>query len=249
MPTTVESLVLYAAPGAPAGQVEELAAHLNIPVVAAAPEELHLRMDAAGLALTDGSMELRGDFTRMLPRLKENNLRQEYIVKAAKQKGREGEAFAVDATAGLGEDSLLLAAAGYRVCLYEYDPIIAALLRDALRRAAELPELAEIAARMELHEENSIAALPALDCTPDVVVLDPMFPERTKSASVKKKFQLLQQLERPCDLETELLQAALAAKPKKIIIKRPVKGPYLAGIKPSYSLTGKAIRYDCILPL
>jgi len=249
MSNTAEGLVLYAAPDAPAEEAETLAAHLNIPMVSTAPEGLHLCLDGSGLALTDGSMELRGDFTRLLPRLKENNLRQEYIVKAAKQKGREGVPLAVDATAGLGEDSLLLAAAGYRVLLYEYDPVIAALLRDALHRAAEHPELAEIAARMELREENSITALPALDCTPDVVVLDPMFPERTKSASVKKKFQLLQQLERPCDLETELLQAALAAKPKKIIIKRPLKGPYLAGIKPSYSLTGKAIRYDCILPI
>ena len=48
----------------------------------------------------------------------------------------DGQLRAVDATAGFGEDSLLLAAAGYNVELYEYDPVIAALLRDALRRAA-----------------------------------------------------------------------------------------------------------------
>ncbi|MBQ4243593.1 MAG: class I SAM-dependent methyltransferase, partial [Clostridia bacterium] len=35
--------------------------------------------------------------------------------------------------------------------------------------------------------------------------------------------------------------------PHKIVIKRPLKGPFLAGRKPDYSLQGKAIRYDCIV--
>jgi 16S rRNA (guanine1516-N2)-methyltransferase len=80
-----------------------------------------------------------------------------------------------------------------------------------------------------------------------VILLDPMFPERQKSALVKKKFQLLQQLECPCTDEEELLQAAINAKPRKIIIKRPAKGPFLANRKPDYSISGKAIRYDCIV--
>ena len=79
-----------------------------------------------------------------------------------------------------------------------------------------------------------------------MVLLDPMFPARTKSAQVKKKFQLLHHLESPCEDEAELLDAALAARPRKVVIKRPPKGPYLAGKKPSYSLTGKAVRYDVI---
>ncbi|MDD7203656.1 MAG: class I SAM-dependent methyltransferase, partial [Coriobacteriaceae bacterium] len=29
-----------------------------------------------------------------------------------------------------------------------------------------------------------------------------------------------------------------------VVVKRPPKGPYLAGVKPSYSLDSKAIRYD-----
>ena len=71
---------------------------------------------------------------------------------------------------------------------------------------------------------------------------------RRKSAAVKKKFQLLHHLERPCDNEDELLDAALAAHPRKIVIKRPPKGPWLAGAKPSHSLAGKAVRYDVIVP-
>ena len=138
---------------------------------------------------------------------------------------------------------LLLAAAGFPVQLHEYDPVIAALLRDALRRAAELPELAAIVGL----KDDSRTALPELTAPPDVILFDPMFPERQKSALIKKKFQLLQKLERPCADETDLINAAIAAHPRKVVIKRSLKVPYLAGRKPSYSLKGKAIRYDCLV--
>ena len=206
-----------------------------------------LRRDADGLALVGEGMVLRADFSRLLPRLRSDRLSRELLVRAARVRGVEAPT-AVDATAGLGEDSLLLAAAGFSVRLYEKDQVIAALLRDALERAAALPELTDIVVRMELLEEDSVEALPHLGFSPDVVLLDPMFPERTKSAAVKKKFQLLHHLERPCENEGELLDAALAARPRKIVIKRPPKGPVLAGVKPSYQVTGKAVRYDVIVP-
>ena len=184
---------------------------------------------------------------RLLPRLRPDRLGRELLVRAARVRGVEAPT-AVDATAGLGEDSLLLAAAGFTVTMFEKDPVIAALLRDALERAASDPQLAGVAARMTLVEGDSVAGLRELDFSPDVVFLDPMFPERTKSAAVKKKFQLLHHLERPCDNEEELLDAALAARPRKIVIKRPPKGPWLAGAKPSHSIAGKAVRYDVIVP-
>lgn len=208
---------------------------------------LELKEEGAGLTLSGGGRELRADFTRLLPRIRPDNLNREFLVRAARLKSAGDLPLAVDATAGLGEDAFLLAAAGFRVRLYEYDPVIAALLEDGLRRAAEAPELQQIAARMELIAGDSVAALYHLPERPDVVLLDPMFPARKKSALVKKKFQLLQKLELPCADEKELLEAAIAAGPKKIVIKRPLKGPVLAGKTPSYSLRGKAIRYDCLV--
>ncbi len=260
---------------------------------------LSLFMDGDALTLTDGTNTLCGDFTRMKKRLREANLRQELLVKAARIKSLQDDRKPVilDATAGLGEDSMLLAAAGHQVELYERDPVIAALLADALRRAAEDPALAEAAGRMHLHSGDSEAAMREYarrmhrettkkseiclqnkedvkaeeKCAEtqkrdsdqagmngdesadaeltaiDIIYLDPMFPGRHKSGLVGKKFQLLQQLESPCADEEELMQAALAAEPAKIIIKRPVKGPYLAGRKPSYSLMGKTVRYDCLV--
>ena len=205
-----------------------------------------LVLDAEGLSLRRGSLSVRGDFAHMLPRTRAQNLRGELLVRAARGRGGERTLSVVDATAGLGEDAFLLAAAGHRVQLFERDPVIAAMLRDALSRAAEDPELRKITGRMTLTEGDSVAGLRSLAAAPDVVVLDPMFPERKKSGLIGKKLQLLQVLERPCAEEEALLQAAIDAGPAKIIIKRPLKGPFLAGRKPSYSLTGKAIRYDVI---
>lgn len=242
---------------------------------------LSLERSEQGLALAGDGMVLRADFREMLPRLKPGRLPRELLVRAAKTKQASGDPpRAVDATAGLGEDALLLAAAGFRVTLFERNPVIAALLADALQRAASDPQLGGIVARMELASQDSIAALEALgagasgdaerpseegdeacSAAPDagatcddsaardrlaVVYLDPMFPARQKHAAVKKKFQLLHHLEDPCDDAEALLRAAFAAHPRKIVIKRPPKGPHLAGVKPSYALSGKAVRYDVI---
>lgn len=153
----------------------------------------------------------------------------------------------IDAAAGLGNDGLLLAAAGFKVTLCEYNPVIAELLTDSLRRAAEVPALASAVSNITVRTGDSIPFMKESGVRPDVIYLDPMFPESGKNALIKKKFQLLRQLELPCSNEEELLEAAIAAGPHKIVIKRPIKGPYLAGRKPSYSIEGKAVRYDCLV--
>jgi 16S rRNA (guanine1516-N2)-methyltransferase len=208
-------------------------------------EELTLVRDEEGLALVGEGQMLRGDFTRMLPRIKAGRLNSELLVKAAKIKKAEGELTAVDATAGLGEDSLLLAAAGFNVTLYERNPVVYELLKDALERAAQIPELAPVVARMTAVHADSVAGMASLETPPDVILLDPMFPARQKSALVKKKLQMIQKLEQPCDDEITLLLTAMEAKPKKLIVKRPPKGDYLAGLKPDHSIEGKAVRFDC----
>ncbi len=211
------------------------------------PEGLELREDERGLALLGDGLELRGDLSRMLPRLRRDRLSRELLVRAARVRG-VGHPTAVDATAGLGEDSLLLAAAGFAVTLCERDRVIAALLRDALGRARETNGLAEAAARMALVEGDAVEVLAALGEAPDVVYLDPMFPERRRRAATNKKLQLFQRLERPCEDEETLMRAALAAHPRKLVVKRPLKGPHLAGLKPSSSLAGKVVRYDVYVP-
>lgn len=45
------------------------------------------------------------------------------------------------------------------------------------------------------------------------------------------------------DDEAGLLGAALAARPRKVVVKHPPKSPWLAGVRLSYQVRGKAIRY------
>lgn len=249
MPKTIP-LIWIEDPDSPAAELgRALAEQLSVPPCedpeAAAQAPLVVRAGADGLSLSSGKLTVRGDFSAMLARLRPNELNRELLVRAARCRGCDAPR-AVDATAGMGEDSILLAAAGFQVTMYEQDPVIAALLADALRRAEEDPALAEIVGRMQLTCADSIAAMEAVsgDNSPDVIYLDPMFPERTKSGLVKKKFQLLHELERPCDDEERLMEAAMSARPGKLIVKRPRKAPPLSGKAPGYTLSGKKIRYD-----
>ena len=223
-----------------------------------ARSDLLLHLTKEGLCLEGAGLRLLPDFSSMRPRILKGNLQKEFLAKVSRIKSPDGEKqqlYAIDATAGLGEDSFLLAACGYQVCMYERDPVISALLEDCLHRAAKDPQLAPIASRMRIVQGDSIQALRTLArrretqdenaVIPDLIYLDPMFPQRRKSGLIGKKLQLLQKLEQPCMEEADLLQAAMEVHPRRIVIKRPLKGPYLDGKKPHYSLEGKAIRYDC----
>ena len=205
--------------------------------------KLTILFHAKGVSLTGYGLSYQGDFENMLHRVTNGRLQHEMLVRAAKTE--EKNLKAIDATAGMGEDAFLLAAYGYEVTLYEQNPVIAALLKDALRRAKKHMVLKDIAVRMKLIEGNSVECLAKQLDPVDVIYLDPMFPARQKSSLINKKLQLIQKLEPPCSEETDLFDAAIWANPEKIIVKRPLKSEFLAGRKPSYTLNGKAIRYDC----
>lgn len=180
----------------------------------------------------------------------------ELIVKAVK--GRSKESLRVlDATAGLGRDSAVLAGFGFSVTLLERDPIVAALLADGLARAAQSDDarLNAIVSAMRLHcvdASTYLNALPAVDC-PDVIYLDPMFPPSEKSALVKKEMRLFQQLFHSADSNSAmedysaLLVAARSRARLRVVVKRPRKAEALAGLAPDYSLEGKAVRFDIYL--
>lgn len=170
----------------------------------------------------------------------------ELVVRAVRGRARE-PLQVIDATAGLGRDSFVLACSGFAVTLIERSPIVAALLADGLRRAqvALEPQVSEAAARMTLAQGDArelLAQWPAAR-RPDVVYLDPMFPDERKSALPKKEMQLFQHLLGVSD-DADLLDSACAAARRRVVVKRPLKGPALTARVPSYVLSGKAVRFD-----
>lgn len=205
--------------------------------------ELTVVFDSNGVSLTGYKLTFQGDFDGMLRRVTEGRLLHEMLVKATKTDKTGLKA--IDATAGMGEDAFLIAANGYDVTLQEQNPVIALLLKDAIRRAKKQPVLKDIVSRMHVVEGDSIDILNNRLDPVDLIYLDPMFPGRQKSGLINKKLQLIQKMESPCSEEKALFDAAINAGPSKIVVKRPLKAPFLAEYKPNYSLDGKAIRYDC----
>lgn len=156
----------------------------------------------------------------------------------------------IDATAGLGQDAFILASLGAELILLERSAIVAALLRDGLDR---LPHL-DIRSRMHLIEINActyLGTLPPSDY-PDVIYCDPMFPQRQKSALVKKEMQYLQAIldKEPIQsaFDTEqLLALAIEKAKKRVVVKRPRLAPCLIGPKPNFNYLSKNNRFDIYL--
>ncbi len=159
----------------------------------------------------------------------------------------------VDATAGLGRESFVLASLGCSVVMLERSPIVHALLADGLQRAkaSDDPELQAIVQRMTLYQVDSHVWLNDLPIAsyPDVIYLDPMFPERQKSALVQKEMRFFHDVVGGDSDGDELLACARVRAKYRVVVKRPRLAPLLAATAPAFVISGKAVRYDVYLPL
>lgn len=242
-------LALLSTPQNSAASVQNLAASLQIPVVTnPQAARLLLRSTACGLELCkpgDSALpgSIRVDFASPDARRRLTAKGRELLIQAAKVR-RSSEPLLIDTTAGLGSDGFLLAASGFRVLMFEINPVVSALLADGLKRAGQIPALATIVERIRLITGDAQTALAELSDQPEVIYLDPMFPERTKSALVKQELRLLQLLSPPARDPGQLLRAALLVQARKVVVKRPQTGPCLLNLPPSYTVRGKAIRFD-----
>jgi len=153
----------------------------------------------------------------------------------------------LDATAGLGKDAFVLASLGATVTLCEQHPALYGLLADGVCRASEDLAVADIASRMTCVNQDSIVYFNSLrsstNALPNVIYLDPMYPERKKSAKIKKEMQILQYLVGHTD-DNKLLAAALTTATHRVVVKRPKSATPLNDKPPSYSVSSVNTRYD-----
>lgn len=157
----------------------------------------------------------------------------------------------LDATAGLGKDAFVLATLGCNVQMLERSTVVHTLLSDGLQRAyafaaAEDADLLHVIAKLQLMAADSQNFLECIaeDNRPDVVYLDPMFPDRNKTADVKKEMRAFHSLVGKDEDAGSLLDKALAAAKYRVVVKRPRKAPFISERIPSYQLEGKSSRYD-----
>ena len=150
----------------------------------------------------------------------------------------------IDATAGLGVDAGVLASAGRRVTMIERHPVVAALLRDALERwgAEGRPGVD----RLALVEGDARVVLQGRRA--DVVLLDPMYPERGKAARKGEDLTLARLVVGDDEDQDELLAIARAAARRRVVVKRPRAAPALAGRPPTGALVGRTTRFDLYPP-
>jgi 16S rRNA (guanine1516-N2)-methyltransferase len=147
----------------------------------------------------------------------------------------------VDATAGLGQDALMMAHLGYAVTAVERSPVLAALLDDGLRRAGAA---AVAARRLRIVHGDGRRVLDAMDPKPDAVYLDPMFPpKRRKSALARKEVRAIRALVGDDPDAESLFLAAMRNARLRVVVKRPSYAPPLAP-DPAVSYPGKLVRYD-----
>ncbi|WP_218948634.1 MULTISPECIES: class I SAM-dependent methyltransferase [Acinetobacter] len=215
--------------------------------------ELSLCVDADGLWLAANGMKMQPDWKAEVGRLKRASLKSEMIARACNLAEKPQ---LVDATAGLGHDSLLMAHLGAHVTLVERHPILFTLLEDSHQRAQKDAFLSSVVARIELVFSDSADFLKHLSTTNqifDVVYLDPMFPQRDqnqqavkKQAQVKKQMQLLHLLlpeDGEMDLGDNLLDLAQKIA-KRVVVKRPRLAVFLANQEPQHQWQGDACRFD-----
>lgn len=230
----------------------DLATQLALPLITVPPSEETLLLFysnnnlACRLAGKAAPGPVYVDFTAGALDYRRQHGGGELIVKACGGAPRSSRTV-LDATAGLGRDSFTLACHGFNVTMIERHPVVHALLADGLQRGLIVAEgdLLSALGRMRLRPGDAIDLLSVgSEFAPDIIYLDPMFPLAKKSALVKKEMQAFHQLVGQNEDEAQLLAASLSIAVYRVVVKRPLKAAFLADHKPSYSLTGKAIRFD-----
>ena len=182
--------------------------------------------------LSDG-LSVAPEWDKLQRRVVSAGRKSELLLQAVKI---TSDSHVIDATAGFGHDSLILASTGAQVIMLEQQPLMALLLLVEQQRMSGLANWQKLMSRLHIINTDALGyfatlAADAIDDTKeidkkeidmkavDVVYLDPMFPEDSyqdsktgKGAKVGKHMQALHQLASPPTLEQEeqLLQSAQA---------------------------------------
>ena len=182
----------------------------------------------------------------ILHRLKYGKGRGQNLAKAVGMKFNKNRNI-IDATAGLGYDSFILASLGAKVTLIERSQKMHELLQNGINEGISFGgEIEKIINRMELLFGDSKDILPKL--SPEVIMIDTMYKERKKTALVKNNMRLVREIVGPDTDYIELLKVALNCAKKRVILKQPRYADPIKEIrKCSHQILGKTIRYDIFM--
>ena len=182
----------------------------------------------------------------ILHRLKYGKGRGQNLAKAVGMKFNKNRNI-IDATAGLGYDSFILASLGAKVTLIERSQKMHTLLQNGIDEGISFGgEIEKIVNRMELLFGDSKDILPKL--TPEVIMIDTMYKVRKITALVKSNMRLVREIVGPDSDYIELLKVALNCAKNRVVLKQPRYAEPIKEItKCSHQILGKSIRYDVFM--
>ena len=182
----------------------------------------------------------------ILHRVKYGKGRGQNLAKAVGMKFNKNRNI-IDATAGLGYDSFILASLGAKVTLIERSQKMHTLLQNGIDEGISFGgEIEKIVNRMELLFGDSKDILPKL--TPEVIMIDTMYKDRKKTALVKNNMRLVREIVGPDSDYIELLKVALNCAKNRVVLKQPRYAEPIKEIrKCSHQILGKTIRYDIFM--
>ena len=153
----------------------------------------------------------------------------------------------IDATAGLGRDSFLLASLGAQVTMIERSDKMHMLLEQGMERAFnEGGQFREIIERMTLLKGDAKDIIPTL--TAEAILIDPMHPERKNSALVKQDLRQVRDIVGSDEDAADLVRLAIMHAQKRVVLKWPAKADPIEGVqKCSHQILGKTTRYDVFM--
>lgn len=241
------------------GKIKQRLAALN-----AEGEQAALLLDNKNkLSLLKDGLSVAPEWDKLQRRVVSAGRKSELILKAAKI---SADSQVIDATAGFGHDSLILASTGAQVMMLEQEPLMALLLFSEQQRMSAQPNWQKLMARLTIINTDALSYFARLQknttdqaVAVDVVYLDPMFPEDSyqdsktgKGAKVGKQMQALHHLAHPPTLDEEMAllnkaQAVVADNQEgrgRVIVKRPQQAPFLAQQNPDESWHNAAVRFD-----
>jgi 16S rRNA (guanine1516-N2)-methyltransferase len=225
-----ESLALRA-------RADILASQLNLIVDNQVFPRLSIMADKLVL-LIDNFLPLFVDFSSVMWKKRRDAGKKQGLVRACKPaKGLR----ILDATAGWGRDSAVLASFGAEVLMLERQPMVAALLADGLSRMLDEPTAPLGLSLFAMDATHYLQTLIPADY-PDVIYIDPMHPLRQKSALVKKDMQALQQIIGADNDARDLIALAITRARQRVVVKWPERLAPL--LPPTVSIGGKTVRFD-----
>ena len=182
----------------------------------------------------------------ILHRLKYGKGRGQNLAKAVGMKSNKNRNI-IDATAGLGYDSFILASIGAKVTLIERSQKMHELLQNGIDEGKSFGgEIEKIINRMELLFGDSKDILPKL--SPEVIMIDTMYKDRKKTALVKNNMRLVRDIVGPDSDYIDLLKIALNCATNRVVLKQPRYAEPIKEIrKCSHQILGKTIRYDIFM--